>query len=294
MLQQALNRHAAVVIPPEIAFFTFLTQSVRQQQVHFRRIEHDLGINIPLPSIRVSEGPVGRALFEAIAHAYISRIGRLGVSHFGEKSPVNLRRYKSIRALFPDAKMVLIYRDGRDVALSLSNVQWMPPNLYLGFALWLHYARVARRAAPTLGRDLHAVRYEDLVREPERELTQICQFLGLDYRAEMSQSFGNIEGVPQWEWEWKWRATKPITDARIGRWRSELTLDQIATLEQWGGYTLTSLGYDLLTKNRPRLSPWFFVRVYARAFWWLATRPGFGDFSYAESMNQLCSGESVE
>ena len=42
MLQQALNRHPGIVIPPETAFFThFLGHTRRGQLQHLRRINAD-------------------------------------------------------------------------------------------------------------------------------------------------------------------------------------------------------------------------------------------------------------
>ena len=38
-----------------------------------------------------------------------------------------------IRELYPDARVVVLYRDGRDVASSLTRVPWMSPNLYVNF-----------------------------------------------------------------------------------------------------------------------------------------------------------------
>ena len=164
MLQQALNRHPGVVIPPETAFLTCLLQSHRGQLTHLGQVEQDLGIRLDMPARRVKTESTGRVLFEQIAGKYLARIRRDGVTHFGEKSPEHLRRYSAIRRVFSDARVVLMHRDGRDVALSLSKVPWMPGDLYLGFALWLHYERVAIRAARMFGADLHTVRYENLVR----------------------------------------------------------------------------------------------------------------------------------
>lgn len=283
MLQQALNRHPLVVIPPETAFFTLLGLSHRRQQVHLRRIQHDLSIDLVMLSRRVAGREAGRSLFEGIARAYLSRLGRCDVTHFGEKSPEHLRRFRSIRAVFPEAKMILVYRDGRDVALSLSRVPWMPPDLYLGFALWLHYARIARRAVAECGPQLHLVRYEDLVRDPERELGELCRFLGLDFRSEVARGSGNAEGIPRWEWGWKGRATETISDSRVGVWESELAPEQVALLERWGGRDLESLGYELVSKTSRRLPPVFFARLYWRAARWLVARPDFGNVDYSHT-----------
>lgn len=294
LLQQALNRHSQVVIPPETAYFTFLGQSRRKQASHLERIRHDLQISLPVFSRGISGRTEGRQLFEHVAQLYLKRLNRQGVSHFGEKSPEHLRRYQLIRELFPEAKLVVIYRDGRDVALSLSGVPWMPHDLYLGFALWLHYCRLHRRAVEVCGSDLYQLRYEDLVEHPVKELQGVCRFLGLEYQPEMAFGSGNQEGVPQWENDWKGRALQPITAARVHRWRLELTEEQVGILERWGGHTLCSLGYKLASNGKQRLPLLFFPRLYWRAFRWLATRPAFGEVDYRRRDPEAYSGSAAE
>src|ERR1019366_3077340 len=74
MLQQALNRHSRIVIPPETKFFfSFFGQSKKRQARHLKRISADLGIDLPAPSRRICSVEDGRDFFEAMASQYISR-----------------------------------------------------------------------------------------------------------------------------------------------------------------------------------------------------------------------------
>lgn len=51
LLQQALNRHSQIVIPPESKFFYyFYGQSYRRQSAHLERINSDLGIELVPPA----------------------------------------------------------------------------------------------------------------------------------------------------------------------------------------------------------------------------------------------------
>jgi hypothetical protein len=276
VLQQALNRHSRIALPPETAFFTFLGLGRRAQRRHLNRINSDLDIDLPYPSHRVGTDAGARALFEELARRYLERVGRPGVTHFGEKSPEHLRRLGRIRALFPEAKIVLIYRDGRDVALSLTRLPWMSRDLYVNFALWLHYCRIQRREVQQGAAELCCVCYERLAADPEAELRRVLAFLGLPYEPAVAQGCGNREGVPEWELGWKAQALEPITAQRIGRWRAELTTEQVAVLERWGGAALRELGYELASDGRGRLPLLFFPRLWMRSLWWLLRRPGYG------------------
>jgi hypothetical protein len=272
MLQMALNRHSRVLIPPETQFFTLLSRSRRGQRLHWKRIQNDLRIAVPPPPHRIGPGAQAREQFRRIAEAYSDRVGKPRATHFGDKSPEHQRRIPALNRTFPEAKLILIYRDGRDVALSLTKVPWMPHDLDVGFALWLHYHRIQRRILQDHPERVFCVRYEDLVCEPEMHLRGVLEFLGLDYEDRVAEGSGNREGVPEFEYSYKGRALEPITARRIGNWRRELSDEQVARLEGWGGEVLHALGYGLATDGGGRLPAWHFPRLYARTFAWLAGR----------------------
>jgi hypothetical protein len=282
LLQQALNRHSKIAIPPETAFFTFLGLRRKGQQDHLRRINADLHINVSFLARRVYNHRDGRALYEKMAQLYLERLDKADVTHFGEKSPEHQRRLCLIRRVFSDAKIMLIYRDGRDVACSVRKLPWMSSDLYVNFALWLHYYRIQRREQSRQDPNLLCVKYEDLVRHPEPEMRRVLEFLGLPYESQVVSGSGNSEGVPGWETPWKARALEPISSARIGTWRAELSSEQVAILERWGGKALMALGYEMVSDGKARL-PWYFAaKVYAKALWWVARRPRYGSFRGSE------------
>lgn len=63
MLQQVLNRHSQIAIPPETGFFSdFVGRSRRRQASQVRRINADLKIDLPAPTSRVAFRIAGRLL----------------------------------------------------------------------------------------------------------------------------------------------------------------------------------------------------------------------------------------
>lgn len=272
MLQLALSRHSRIVIPPETAFFTLLKRSWRGQSRHWTWVEKDLQVRVDPPGHRIRPGPVARGHFCRVADAYLERLGRETVTHFGEKTPEHQRRIPGILRTFPEAKFVLIYRDGRDVAASLTKLSWMPSDLYVAFFVWLHYYRIQRRLLQREPQRVICVRYEDLVRNPSAELRLILGFLGLDYEPQVAEGSGNHDGVTQCELTHKARALQAISPDRIGIWRHELPEKKIARLERWGGWALHELGYECVTDGRSVLPPWHFPVLYSRIATDLAVR----------------------
>lgn len=252
MLQQALNRHPQIAIPAETSYFVdFVGHLRRGQQRALFQIEQDLGISLPPLKKRVYQPDEVKGLFETIAERYLTKLGRDNTRYFGEKSPRHLLVLPRIIRYYPRAKIILIYRDGRDVALSLTKVPWTPRSLYVNFGVWLRYHRWHVWARGQSGIDLHEVRYEDFVTDPESACRAACDFLRLPYVQAMARGSGNQEGIPEWETEWKERATGPIGRERIAVWKEELLPSQIEELERWGGRALAALGYEVSAFGRP-------------------------------------------
>jgi hypothetical protein len=262
MVQQALNRHSQVAIPPETKFFfSFFGHSLKHQVQHLERLNADLNIQVPLPKKRIASVGDGRAFYEMMAEHYLQRLDKKTVRSFGEKTPEHTGHLPRIRQLFPSAKILVLYRDGRDVASSLSRMPWMSSDVYVNFLVWLYFNWVVRRtAAPALGQIYYA-RYEDIVTAPARELGKILHFLDLPYEPAVAEGWGNREGIPQREYPWKERALQPITSERVGVFRRELSTAQIEVLERLGRHALPSLGYPLLTNGRRPLSLGFLLGV---------------------------------
>jgi hypothetical protein len=262
MVQQALNRHSRVAIPPETKyFFSFLGLPRRCQARHVARLNADLNVRLPVPAHRVRSVADGRVFYDLMARQYVGRLGKKGVTFFGEKTPEHTGLLPRVRQLFPDAKILVLYRDGRDVAHSLTQVPWMSSNLYVNFVVWLYYQWVVRRERQGNDPNVHFARYEDIVADPEKQLTAVLNFLGLPFERAVVEGYGNREGVPERELAWKGRALRRISRERVGTFRRELSDEQIERLERLGRHALPELGYPLLTGGERRLSPTFFMSL---------------------------------
>ena len=269
LLQQSLNRHPAIVIPPETFFFCNFVGCPRfLQRRQLKRINHDLGIRVAQRAHRVVEADEVVALYEEIIRQYLQRLNKSGVRLVGEKSPRHLLCYPDILRHYPEAKILFIYRDGRDVASSLCKVPWAPNDLYLNFRSWLLYFDASRKLLADPAAHVYVIKYEKLVAEPERVLRGAIEFLGVDYIPEIAEGSGNLEGICPEEMSYKSRAAGPITMSRMQKWREDLTPGQIRLIESWGRDTLADLGYERSIDGTAPLPPWFFLQLYIKWFGW--------------------------
>jgi hypothetical protein len=262
MVQQALNRHPSVAIPAETKlFFSFFGHSHKVQLRHLARLNADLDIQLPPPAAHIATVEEGRDFYERMAQAYVRRVAKNDVTAFGEKTPEHTSRVPHIRRMFPDAKIIVLYRDGRDVAASLSHVPWMTSNPYANFVVWLYYHWTIERLRTSDSAPLYFARYEDIVANPRGEFAAMLRFLNLPYHEAVAEGHGNREGIPAREYAWKERALHKISTDRTGMFRRELSDDQIAILERLGKQALSDLGYPLLTTGERPLPLFFFVKL---------------------------------
>jgi hypothetical protein len=263
LLQQSLNRHTGIVIPPETKFFSeFLGHAKSCQLRHLARLNGDLQVDLSLPR----NTPIGhcnaRTFYESMATLYLSRQNKPDVRWFGEKTPEHTLHISQIRRIFPEAKLIVIYRDGRDVALSMTKVPWMVPDVYVCFVVWLYFYRAIVRLRRQCRSNVCWLQYEAFVSHPERELSRLCDFLGLPYEPSTALGWGNTSGVPSREYSWKADSFHRIHTDRVHAWKEELTAKEIAILERLGASPLRSLGYSLMSNGRQPLSFRFHFQLF--------------------------------
>jgi len=128
--------------------------------------------------------PDRRTVFDAIArHLALER----DASVFVEKTPFHLFHAERILSRDPDAKIVHVLRDGRDVVTSVLAGdypvdRWPTRRLRLlaACALWELFAWEGQRLSQLEGDRLQTLRYEDVVKAPHAALERIAEFLNLD------------------------------------------------------------------------------------------------------------------
>jgi Sulfotransferase family len=116
-----------------------------------------------------------RSLFDQLAARTRKKIcGVTAHRHFGR-----------ILELWPDARFIYLLRDGRDVARSHAETGWAG-NVWAAASVWREAESDWRQLCAKLPAERRLeLRYEALVRDPQRELTRICDFLDVTYSPEM-------------------------------------------------------------------------------------------------------------
>lgn len=107
---------------------------------------------------------------------------------FIDKMPLNSLLLPAIAKLFPQARILLAVRDPRDVVLSsfkrrfgMSDKMYELLSLSRAADFYAAAMQICDLAQNALPMPFRVTRYEDLVRDFEREAGAICEFLGVEY-----------------------------------------------------------------------------------------------------------------
>jgi len=116
-----------------------------------------------------------------------------GKAQWGIKRPVLIASIDRIRSVFPDAKIIHIVRDGRDVALSYKSVhdvgqKFGPKSI---FTCALYWADGLKRIDEVSGNFVLEIRYEDLLTDTDNTLKSICRFIDIEHNVEKFENYQN-------------------------------------------------------------------------------------------------------
>ncbi|HEX4655674.1 MAG TPA: sulfotransferase [Mycobacteriales bacterium] len=174
-----------------------------------------------------------RATADALISAGRDRL-RPGASHFVEKTPAHVRQLPMLARLYPEAAYIHLLRDGRDVALSLVQLDGAYDGPADAAAAWASSVRAVRAAAPGLAR-FTELRYESLLADPVGQAAQLVTWLGLDPGEEFRRTAEERTGQ---------RISPLPSQGQIGagKWRSMDERDRRA-VDDAAGDLLAELGY---------------------------------------------------
>lgn len=153
------------------------------------------------------------------------------------------RHYKKALAVWPRARFIHLLRDGRDVCASWLKFGWLG-SAYEAGQIWRDAQAEwdAIKATVDPSRRIE-VRFEELIRFPERELGRICTFLGTEYSERMlSYSENSTYEKPD--------------PSQAGKWPRQLSRRDVRLFEASAGEALQATGYPPSENPPYRLQPW--------------------------------------
>ena len=274
MLRLIFDRGADAAIPPESMYLTDFAaafeaggprddQAARQllQEVwrHPKVRLWDLPPDPPELPPGLEPRDAYRFIVAAPFEAYAARHGK---SRWGDKTPHYVHHVDHLLRLWPGARVVVLVRDGRDVALSLRRMPFGPNNAWAAAQWWARGIRAGVRAAQRHPEAVRKIRYEDLARAPREEVPRLCEFLGLGYREDMlALEKADRARIVRDQASWFPTLFDGINTVAVGRWEREMSRRDQRIFAALAGAELEQLGYPVepgpATAITPRQERWF-------------------------------------
>lgn len=222
-----------------------------------------------------------RAVADVIMEREAEQVGKRIV---GDKSPSSLIHGQAVRdlhAVYPDASLIYIVRDGRDVAISERFRNFVEDSQYLSaedhqilealkgnpqpFARgersifteaalrrlassWVENLRETETEGGRLfGERFFTLRYEDLLADPFQEMTRLWEFLGVKVSPELAGLIAQeMASNPDEEWQArrKGEIASFLPKGQAGNWQRLFTERDRALFGEIAGEMLKRWGYD--------------------------------------------------
>ena len=173
-----------------------------------------------------------------------------GKPRWGEKTPWHLLMHREIRAAWPDALIVLLHRDPRDVSLSWKEARFHGKHVQKFAESWVRHQKAAQEVLREVPEeDVIVVAYEDVVRDPEGQLTRLMNFMGEDYDP-VQLDFHRNETAYQTDARNESQLRRPISQKSVGRWKTGLSAREIRLIETVARDEMQRLGYELASDRQ--------------------------------------------
>ncbi len=252
MLRLALNAHPAIGVPAETHYFPDIYERYSARggdgwlvaiDAFMTRCDERL-----IPAVADLAGSRDALRLGGVDYAGLLALPlsqwatAQGKQHWGEKTPTHIFFGQEIIELFPTAKVIALQRDPRAVVASLNRFKYSPDDTVLNAKLWRDVWTTGRslmtHAVPA--NQLLEVRYEDLVTQPERTLTEVCRFLGEEFAPAM---LGFGESTDDYVLDVLSPKLRGPIEAQVVDWASRLTPHDVAMIEMVCRTPMEALGY---------------------------------------------------
>lgn len=279
LLRMILASHSRLTIPPETWYLLRLLEklpsdrtlsteetdeAVRIMTEHYRWPDMKWDADSFRGAVTALDKPVLRDIVELVYNKHLEQDRKV---RWGDKTPGYIKIVPELVAMFPSAKFIHFFRDGRDVARSFQVQGWYGKHLHENTREWndaLDYNK--RWRSSNLAHRVLQVRYEDLVLDTEKTLRGICSFLDEQYEPQMLSWQGQIDRlVPAREAHIHEKLGHKPNPEDVYRWRREMSDREILVSEAFMGRHLEELGYERRFRGVTWVAPLALTRLFCRA-----------------------------
>jgi len=173
-------------------------------------------------------------------------------ARWGNKTPTYVLHISLINTLFPNAKIIHIVRDPRDVAASILKAGWT--STIKESALYWNKRVNAGMKGRSLGKDTYyELKFETLLKNPKEEIKSICNWLEIGFRDEILHRYkedDNRSSIVKHDNLFD-LIGKPIDASRAYAWKESMSKADIAEIEEVNRDLIKEFDYELINMAIP-------------------------------------------
>ena len=233
LLRTILNRHPSIFCGDESTVFLSRISSARDIAARYHLSTEDVA-----DMFRASRSQV--EFVDLFRQHCLSHSAK---SVWAEKTPDNILRFDYVRRHFPNALLVHVIRDGRDVVCSLRRQTWLKVpqderTTLKAVEVAIDYWSRRVEAGLRFRNDPRytELKYEDMIRQPEQTLRPLFAAAGVDWSPSVLIPPDGSDTTQPHE--------NAINTNALEQWRRELSAEEIALIERKAGPLLRMLGYS--------------------------------------------------
>jgi hypothetical protein len=210
-----------------------------------------------------------RSLGEILREIFTAEMRCQGKTRLFIKAHQAYNYVEFLKKEFPLAKYVYLVRDPRDMALSWKNTAGLRGGIMRAASIWNDEQQQLLDLSANLAADhrMMTVKYENLLADPSGELGQVCKFLGIEFSRAMLDFHLHESARDDARRLAAWRnLARPVIRSNSGKYRTELTWQEIQYVESVCEKPMSALGYvpesrqeldmDALRQHLAPREPW--------------------------------------
>ena len=250
LLRLMMNAHPHIGIPEEMQYFhsrygdvsvhdwrkppfspAEYATHVRTYAERAARLHPELNADALTTAI-LSDGPYDlRRPYRILLETWAGLHGKV---RWGEKTPGNVFFVDVLYAMFPEARFVHVVRDPRAGVASMQKVSFFLDDVAFNAMIRRSYADACTHFQTLVPPDQWTtLRYEDLVRAPEKTLRTLLAFLDEPYDPQVLHFHQTADRYMKDDAAatFNARATRPVSTASLDRWKDTLASEEVALVE---------------------------------------------------------------
>lgn len=234
LLRAMLGQHSAIATGLETYWFDIDWDGAHDGAFHERieRLRNFYGLEKGITDRMVAHSESSARFLSLFLGYYADSLGK---RRWAEKTPGNILHLDRIYSEWPDAKVIHVIRDPRDVFASSKQVgKWDRIDKFSGvWSLFLGSSEEFKRKLCLDNKRYLEIRYENLVIFPRETMETVIEFLGESWEESVSKFRGKEDDYHKvLELTGKESATlnrlrEPLSRKRVGIWKDIVSQDEI-------------------------------------------------------------------